>query len=241
MTTESKNSHSEEKQPNPSILLDEKSSEVLNDHSKNFIKLDIGYLAAAGAIFTALKITRPELVEVGATVAPAVYSFCFILYLDIISYESTLKNLISARNGSKENRLSKPKLILIHNQAYIHAVFLTFLLVGSTAFYQGANSYRVTMESRATIQDSLELFIRQKGRIPSSSKELLAHSRIPESLLEKSGNEPFAIKSSKSNSYTLIFAGRDMQLGSKDDDLYDEKISIREINETIFSEKGCSQ
>src|SRR5450830_1952710 len=81
----------------------------LREHTRLFLKLDFTYLGAAGAIITALKFGRGELMELGSQWSAIGYAFILLAVVDTLIHSIVFNDWFIASTGTGKRR--SPKLI----------------------------------------------------------------------------------------------------------------------------------
>jgi hypothetical protein len=205
----------------------------LREHTRSFIKLDLAYLAAGGAIVTALKLGRSELLEFGANAYLIAFALSVVITMDVIIESMVFQHWLAARSGSTKRPSVKAMQVLLDLQPKVHWVFVVGLILGATGFALGVEDVRKQIESRATLQESVDLFMIEKGRPPADITELRKYSSRAERAAAQLGGEAIIIEPRNTNGYKLTFAGDDHALGTEDDMVVTEDFSLRRVYERM--------
>lgn len=208
----------------------------LRDHTRAFLKLDLAYLAAGGAIITALKFGQNQLIEFGANVAMIVFALVFIGAVDTVIHTLVFNDWLSARTGSGKRQSSRLLRFLLDAQIFVHFIFVSSLVVVAVGFASGSQSVLTQLEARVMLQEEVELFIAQKGSPPKSMRELKATRSNLISIIEKLDGEEVRIEPTGPKSYKLTFAGWDKTLGTADDVIATQAVLLREVFESFVDD-----
>ncbi|HTD05070.1 hypothetical protein [Undibacterium sp.] len=210
----------------------------LRERTQNFIKLDFAYLAAAGALFTALKISRTELLTVGASIDPVVSAFIFLAVYDTVLDSAVFQQWIAVRRDAGDYALQTILRVMLSIQPFIHLIFVVGLLASYTAYSSGYNDGRAAIEARISMQDAVNTYIQKKGSAPHSYEEL--KNEVPDDAKKayaKLRGEPFNIEATGAKSYKIIFAGFDHKFGTDDDETMTETQENRKYFNDLFNIK----
>jgi len=99
----------------------------LRNDARQFIKLDMAYLAAAGAIATVLKIDRYDLIDFVAAMRGSAY-----LYIGLLAYDVVASSLLSREWAAAKREAGKrmPRILVLglHTvQPFRHFLFFAAL------------------------------------------------------------------------------------------------------------------
>ncbi len=205
----------------------------LRDRCWRFLRLDLLYVAAVGAVFTALSVSRAELIKFGAMVSTPAFAFVIIVTMDVAVESMIASELVGAHNGRKPKIPSIFISMFTGAQGFIHATLAGLIIVGLTSYAAGAQRYMDEQYARADIQDLIDQYIEKHGRVPQSRRELYRANAGYPSLQDKLYTEAFSIAPDAKRKYIITFAGDDGKLGTADDDSHPGWIKIREMNEEM--------
>ncbi|WP_418118294.1 hypothetical protein [Variovorax sp. 350MFTsu5.1] len=213
----------------------------LLDHSRIFLKLDLAYLVAAGAIFTGLKLEIDDVLINFGTYWFVPWFFVALVSVDALAYQGLynawtrhLAPTPAAQPGGRA------LFVLTQMQVPLHLFFFTTLVVYLTGFAQGSFDAMREYEAKARIQRSIDLSIAETGKVPEDIAALAQTSYLRKAL-EKIRRGDVRIKATGGTSYTLTFAGKDHEFGTPDDDEYSNQISAAKIYDQLYGDKKHSK
>lgn len=209
-----------------SLPLDADLLKDLRVRAEAFIKLDLGYLAAAGAVVTLLKFGRHELIEVGAKTYLIPIAMLVLITIDVTIESIIFKDWIAARTGSIKRAPAGAIKILLGIQPILHSVFVTGLISFATGFSVGTDSSLTRLSFKADIQVAADAFVKDKSRPPNNLQELKQASISVKHAVEQLNGEQVAITPTGPKSYKLTFGGGDKSLGTEDDWNITEEVSL---------------
>jgi hypothetical protein len=218
-------------QPNSAgeSVLSADSLKDLRENARRYLRLDLGYLAAAGAIVTALKFGRSEIIEVAAGVWFIGFAYILLILVDTSIEVLLLKEWIHTQIGSAKRMSAEKVMKALGWQPALHALFLSSIVVWGIGFSMGSTDALNAFRARVAIQDELDIFIAKVGRVPNSIEELRNGNDRIDSALRKLGEEPIWIEKGIGNKYKLIFSGDDRRFGTRDDEVVTPELPLREI------------
>lgn len=215
---------------------DASAAKELLDHSRLFLKLDLGYLVAAGAVFTGLKLEVNDVLGNFGTFRLLVFAFAVLVAVDAAIYSGLYGNW--ARLLTKApSKQSRPLMrVTPQVQILLHTIFFTGLVSFLSGYAQATFDGMRELEAKARIQLGVDLTIARTGEVPAT---LSALPQVPlyQRAIEKIGAHNICIKSTGQTTYVLTFAGEDGMFDTADDDDYTEQDSVRQLYDAIFKKK----
>jgi hypothetical protein len=223
------------------ISLDSDILKELREHSRTFVKLDFAYLIASGAIFTALKITRPELIQVGAQMSTIAHAFILLAFFDTMIDAIVFNDWFASRTNEIRRTSTIVIKFLLQIQPFLHLTFVTSMIVYFTGFSTGASSALNQIEGRVLLQEEVEAFIQKTGAAPRSLSELGAYSKKVKPVLEKLNGEDVKIEATGPKSYRIIFAGWDKSFGTDDDEVVTQEFLLRKAYQQMIPDSNSAK
>lgn len=201
-----------------------------------FLKLDLGYVVAAGAIFTGLKLEIDDLLINFGIITAIPVIFSLLVIVDAVIYSTLYEKWAKLNQRPFERWQERVLGVLMCLQVPFHLFFFVGLLTALTAFGRGSFDQIKELEAKARIQRAINLVIARTDKVPTTTSAL-PQSEYFQAAIEKLGPENIRITATGGTSYTLTFAGKDRKFGTPDDDEYTDKLSAVEIFETLYGEK----
>lgn len=223
----------------PSAPFDVETLKELREHTRLFLKLDLAYLVAGGAIVTALKIGRGELIEFGAALEFVVFAFVALGLIDTIIDSLVFNDWLSARTSEGKRQPTRLIRILLGIQPTLHLFFVAGLLIWFVGFAKGAQDSITRIEGRVMFQEEVELYLKETGSPPRSLEELKAANRRINGVLAKLDGESVTVEATGPESYRITFGGWDKTVGTQDDEVVTQEFLLRKAFEHLTdSRKG---
>lgn len=205
----------------------------LRESARIYQKLDLAYLAAAGTIITALKVSNDTIIEISAGLTYGVFAFLIILAIDTYTEQTIYNDWIESRKNSNIRQSTKTIQRLLAMQPKCHLIFLSCLMTYYIGMANGITDSKKQMSNRATIQNSASIFFYNNSRPPKNIEELKsAHPEI-KAIHEALGLEPIVILPNKDTKYKMVFSGSDKKFDTSDDIRTDGNLTIQDIIDAI--------
>lgn len=209
--------------------------EVL-DHARIFLKLDLGYLIAAGAIFTGLKLEIDDVLKNFGVLLIAPILFGVLASIDSLIYSFLYNDWAKIGDESSMSTDRRIVPVLMRWQVKLHMGFVIFLLASLTGYAKGSYDSYKEVEAKARVQRGIDLVLAKTGKVPTSVSEL-PRSDYYQGAVRKFGPEHIRIQPTTGTSYTLTFAGDDGLFDTPDDDEYSDQLSAVDIYDYVFGNK----
>lgn len=206
---------------------------VLLDRSRLYLKLDLAYLAAAGAIVTALNIGRGELFDIGASLWPLAISFAVVALIDVLIEETLFGLWLRDRNESQPKQIPKALVFFMKSQSSLHWLFIAGMLFFFLGMARGRHYAKESFEGQVEIQEEVDAYIREYGVVPESISKLNLQSKRYISGIRKLHGEKFSLSRVGEKEYSLRFAGKDNVLNTGDDRIATEELSLRLVMDAV--------
>lgn len=205
----------------------------LREHTRVFLKLDLTYLAAGGAIITALKISRSELVNFSSDFVSIAFAIAFVATFDTVIFSMVFDDWLCARIGTGKRKSGNIIRLLLSIQPYLHLLFVSGLLLGAVNYAIGYHSGLKRIEGRVMLQEEVEGYMQRMESPPKSLNELKASTPRIDGVLKKLNGEDVIIEATGAKSYKLTFAGWDKVFGTQDDEFVTQDLSLRKVFESM--------
>lgn len=205
----------------------------LRESARTYQKLDLTYIAAAGTIITALKVSNATIIEISANFTYGVFAFLFLLAIDTYTEQLIYKDWIESRKNSNIRQTTKTIQRWLASQPKCHLFFLCGLATYYIGMANGITDFHKHMTARATIQNSASIFFHNNSRPPKNIEELKsAHPEItkPHEILSL---EPIVFTPDKETKYKMVFSGSDKEFDTSDDIKTNGNITIQDIIDAI--------
>lgn len=209
----------------------------IREDARLFIKLDLAYLAAGGAIVTALKISRYELIEFIAALQAVGIAYVALLVLDVLANSLIYREWVAARLDHAEQMSVAVIAGVIHVEMFFHLLFVAGVVVAVIAYSGGYSEANDEIRARVHVQDEFDAFVSSAGRLPTSLDEVRKLRPSIGQWLDRLGDEPIAFEKSGTKGYRLTFAGRDKVLGTVDDFVGTPELPLRRTWEAMQQER----
>ncbi len=203
----------------------------LREHTRTFIKLDLGYLAAAGTLITALKIGLGETLGTIAHYPEFANFFIFICVIDVAIYLLVFNDWLSASSDVGIRQSSKIIQWLLNIQPLLHLFFICSLILAPVYITIGGQQEFSRFEGIALFQENVESYISNKGIPPKSLEELTLNNPHIKLALKKLKGERIRFHTTAGKNYQITFAGQDNKFDTADDMDITHDLQIREILE----------
>lgn len=201
----------------------------LRDTARVYQKLDLTYLAAGGAIVTALKLHDDALLEFGARQWVVVITFLLLLAADTFIEQFVFSEWLAAKtNATKRHAIQFVKGV-ISLQPFLHLIFISGVISGTLGFAKGATDFRDIIRARAGIQDATEVFLSERKRLPNSIDELINSSPRLFRLYDALKHQPIRFEPDSKNQYRIVFSGEDKVFGTEDDDVVTSLVKLTKL------------
>ncbi|MDO8293288.1 MAG: hypothetical protein Q7T29_10575 [Gallionella sp.] len=201
----------------------------LRESARVYQKLDFVYLAAGGAIVTALKLNSDGLLEFAAQIWAVVIAFVILLAVDTFIEQFVFSEWIAAKTNANKRYSVRSVRIALDIQPFLHLVFLGGVIFGVLGFSMGVTSVRDTLRAQAEIQNATELFVAKKQRPPASIEELIFVVPYADHLHKVLNHQPIHFETDNKESYKIIFADEDGVLGTADDQVVTSAVKLKNI------------
>lgn len=201
----------------------------LRDSARVYQKLDLTYLAAGGAIVTALKLSNNALLEVGARQSVIVLAFLTLLAADTFIEQFVFSEWLAAKTNATKRHANGFIKGLVALQPLFHLIFIGLVISGALGFAKGFTSFQDTIRARAAIQDATEIFLSERRRLPNSIEELVAFSPRVSRPYETLEHQPIRFEPDPKDQYRIVFSGQDNVLGTEDDDVVTSLVRLTEL------------
>lgn len=208
----------------------------LREYTRTFLKLDLAYLVAGGAIVTALKISRGELIEFGASLRFVAAALLILGLIDVSIDSLVFNDWLSARTGIGRRTSGKLLARLFDVQPWFHFVFIAGLTAYAFGFASGAHDARTRIEGRVLFQEQVEQYVQKNGLAPKSLKEMDTVSPIAKVILSKLDGEGVRVESTGPKTYKITFAGDDKTFETADDVTATQDFILRKAFDSLFNE-----
>ena len=220
----------------PPKALDTETLKELREQTRLFLKLDLAYLAAGGAILTALKVGRSELLELGAHLLVVVSVLGVVSLVDVVIDSLVFSDWFSARTEITKRRSPRLIGVLMGAQPFFHFCFVATLLSFAVGYSSGVTHARAQIEGRVMVQEAVEAFMRRTGAPPKSFQELQNSERGMTAILLRLDGEGVKVEATGPKSYRITFAGWDKTFGTDDDEVVTQELSLRKVFDSLSSE-----
>ena len=215
---------------NPADLLE------MRSHSLLFLKLDIGYLFAAGALAATLQITRSEFFNlIPIWMGPGI-ALALVAAFDAFVFGALSQGWVYAKTGIGRRYGQSAIPRLLNFQIVWHTMFF-FALIGFFSGYITSRQMNLAeLRHQISLQESVESYIEKFGKTPSSAHDLSVESppsaRKAINALKEQG---LKIESFANGQYKITLGGRDGVLGTDDDDVITPEFKLKSILEKMES------
>lgn len=215
---------------------DASAAKELLDHSRLFLKLDLGYLVAAGAVFTGLKLEVNDVLGNFGTFRLLVLAFALLVAMDAANYSGLYASWARLLTKSPENHDAPILRVAPRVQILLHTGFFVGLVGFLSGYAQATFDGMRELEAKARIQLAVDLTIARTGKVPTT---LSALPQVPlyQNAIAKIGDNNIRIKATSGTTYVLTFAGEDGVFDTADDDDYTDKESARQLYDAMFKKK----
>jgi hypothetical protein len=201
----------------------------LREAAVTFFKFDLAYIAALGTIATILHLEPESIATALAKSSWVVHMILGLLVFDsLIIWQ--LGNLWLTAKSGRPNRMpqivQRGVLRLAPAQPVVHAIVL-FMVVGvAVAIATGLDDYREGRRTMAAIQDELDAFISQTGKVPATVEDLAAQRpKAAEALRNLRGNMKLTLTPRGEKGYVLQLGWEGTAEGLK----LPESVKLREV------------
>lgn len=208
----------------------------LRENARVYQKLDLAYLAAGGAIVTALKLNNDALLDFAAQLWAVVISFLILLAVDTFIEQFIFAEWIAAKTNAKKRRKIRSIVIALDAQPFLHLLFVSGVIAGVLGYSLGVTSVHDEFSARAWIQDETESFIAIKHRPPASIEELIAVFPYTSHRYNILKHEPIHFETDKKSKYRITFAGEDGLIGTADDVVVTSALKLRRVIDDVKAE-----
>ena len=213
-------------------LLNVETLKELREQSRLFIKLDFLYLAALGAVFTALKFGVNDFIDVATNFHYLGWMLVALVVLDGYSHGIVFNDWFSASSGVGIRQMPKLIHLVFKVQNWLHTIFVAGVIyfAVSWAFAYGLGKCEAIAEIEKTVllQEQVELYIKSNGSPPKSLDELRNSSARIDLILDGIRGGPVKIDALGSKNYKITYAGNDGFFGTSDDRTDTHDILLRE-------------
>jgi hypothetical protein len=189
----------------------------LRENARLYQKLDLAYLAAGGAIVTALKLNNDALLEFSAQQWVVVIAFIILLSAD------------TAKTNASKRRTTRVVKGVIGIQPVLHLIFISGVIASALGFAMGSTSFRDTVRARANIQDATEIFLSTRNRLPNSVEELMASTPNVAHWYDMLQHQPIRFEPDPKEQYRIVFSGLDRTFGTNDDEVVTSLVKLRKF------------
>ncbi len=205
------------------------------DDARIFLKLDLLYLASGGAVIAALKFNRYELPSLlgDFSLMGVIVAFLLLCFFDARSAEGFQNEWIAVTIGSGKRQHANKLVWWARHQTAFHFLFIAVVVTGAVAFAHGMTYQRENFAAKARIQKYVTFFIGRHGRPPNDIEELRTAYPIIKTSVDTLGSETVVLVHLGGTKYKLIFAGRDKQIGTDDDEEASDEIDFNEAYERL--------
>lgn len=215
--------------PIPPEHFDSETLSSLRESARLYQKLDLAYLAAAGTIITALKVSNDTIIEISAGFSYGAFAFVILLAIDTHTEQTIHKDWIESRKNSNTRQSTKTIQRLLAAQPKCHFLFLSCIIMFYMGFANGITDFKKTMSTRATIQTYTSIFFYNHSRPPKNIDELISIHPEVKALHQSIGLEPVVFSSDKDTKYKMVFSGKDKKLDTPDDVITNGNLTIQSI------------
>ncbi|MBF6030798.1 hypothetical protein ICY20_23905 [Pseudomonas sp. P115] len=217
---------------------DSETLSAMRQSARTYQKLDLTYLAAAGTLITALKISNDTLIELGGGFFFGAIAFILLLANDTYTEQLIFSDWIESKKTEANRESTKTIERTLKRQPLFHLLFLSCVLMYFFGMAKGITDFRGDMHARSAIQDYTSLFFDKKSRPPKSMGELVGQYPRAADAHAKIDHEPLSFSVDEESSYKIIFAGRDRKFGTADDVAATSDISLARIMKATKNTKS---
>jgi hypothetical protein len=203
----------------------------LRENARVYQKLDLAYLAAGGAIVTALKLHNNALFEFGARLWIVVVAFLILFAADTFIEQFVFGEWIAAKINAKKRHTMRSVVGALGVQPFLHLIFVSGVIAGVLGYSMGVTSVQDERRAQAGIQDATESFIVIKRRPPASIEELIAVFPFTSHFYDILKHQPIHFETDNKDKYRIIFAGEDAVIGTTDDKVVTSAFKLRMIDD----------
>jgi hypothetical protein len=201
----------------------------LRENARLYQKLDLAYLAAGGAIVTALKLNNDALLEFSAQQWVVVIAFIILLSADTFIEQFVFSEWIAAKTNASKRRTTRVVKGVIGIQPVLHLIFISGVIASALGFAMGSTSFRDTVRARANIQDATEIFLSTRNRLPNSVEELMASTPNVAHWYDMLQHQPIRLEPDPKEQYRIVFSGLDRTFGTNDDEVVTSLVKLRKF------------
>jgi hypothetical protein len=173
--------------------------------ARYFIRLDLGYLAAAAVLVGVLRIAPPHIPDIVADYLLLGFLYLALLSLDTAIYALAHEHWIAA----KQDRLTRwPQWLLcgaVSHQPWLHVCFIGFVISGGLGFSTGMHHGHVLRTARIEIQAAIDSFYVTEKHYPISIEELTKKDPTVSTSIRNLDGELFDYQPVGASSYRLRF------------------------------------
>ena len=212
----------------PAKRLTEAVMQRLDERARGFIKLDLAYVAAVGAVFTALQFGQDDVIWFWARIHVPVMILIAIGVFDLIVEMMVFDCWVDINQGVPARLPDGFLRFLTGCQPVIHMLFVGGVLTAVTSFSHGAQDARNRREGMAKLQEEIEEHMAEKGEPPNSFKDVAIAPYANREILELLQEER-AVYRRVGQGYELRFRGKDGEFETEDDFLVTNSLRLRKI------------